>query len=204
MQHVVSQTILFSGHMTDAHDRAKPRFPEAQAPLARAAIDAALIEMAVAPGARCICGGARGGDLLFAEAGLARGANVELFLPLPEPAFLDASVRTDVGDPDGWVQRFDNLCAQKDLVTVYPPSDDPATDPLFAAHALPAPANLEGLNPFARNNRRMLAWAQVHGPWSLMVLWDGSAGDGPGGTVDMVETAQKTGAPLIWLRPQDL
>ena len=94
---------LFSGHMIDAIGRGKPRFPPDKEPVAAGAIAEALADLGVGPADLAICGGACGGDLLFAEAALARGARLELYLPLDEPTFLNQSV--DFADSD-WRTRF--------------------------------------------------------------------------------------------------
>ena len=94
---------LFSGHMIDAPDRAKPRFPADKAPIAARAIAAALADLDVGPRDLCICGGACGGDLLFAEAALARSARLELYIPFDEATFLEKSVDFAGGD---WRARF--------------------------------------------------------------------------------------------------
>src|SRR5207237_1395611 len=50
-----------------------------------------------------ICGGACGGDLLFAEAALERQARLELYIPFEEPTFLAKSV--DFAGRD-WRRRY--------------------------------------------------------------------------------------------------
>ena len=95
--------VLFSGHMIDAPGRGKPRFPPDKEPIAVQAIAEALADIDVGPLDLCICGGACGGDLLFAEAALARGAPLELYIPFEEPTFLEKSV--DFADRN-WRARF--------------------------------------------------------------------------------------------------
>ena len=96
---------LFSGHMINTPDRAKPRFPADKEPIAARAIARAssrTSDIRASPNL-CICGGACGGDLLFAEAALARSALPELYIPFDEPTFLEKSV--DFADGD-WRARF--------------------------------------------------------------------------------------------------
>src|SRR5271166_2096571 len=97
------KVVLFSGHMIDAPGRQKPRFPPDKEPVAATAIASALADLDVGQGDLAICGGACGGDLLFAEAALARGARLELYIPFDEPTFLEKSV--DFTDAD-WRARF--------------------------------------------------------------------------------------------------
>ena len=76
------QVLLFSGHMVDAPDRPKPRFPSDKVPLAEAAIAKALNGLGVGPDDLALTQGASGGDLIFAEACLARGVRLQLMQPL--------------------------------------------------------------------------------------------------------------------------
>jgi len=60
------RVFLFSGHMIDAPNRSTPRFPADKEPIAAAAIVAELDRLGAGPDDLGICGGACGGDLLFA------------------------------------------------------------------------------------------------------------------------------------------
>ena len=97
------KVVLFSGHMIDAPGREKPRFPPDKEPIAAQAIAGALADLHVGPDDLCICGGACGGDLLFAEAALARSALLEIYIPFEEPTFLEKSV--DFANKD-WRARY--------------------------------------------------------------------------------------------------
>jgi hypothetical protein len=76
--------VVFSGHMIDdpkvrgAGKEKPPRFPPAKIAAAAARIRAALDEVGAGAGDLGLCGGASGGDLLFAEACLERSMRVEL------------------------------------------------------------------------------------------------------------------------------
>ncbi len=72
-------------------------------------LDAKLTELEAGPGDIGITQGACGGDLLFAEAMLRRGAALELHLPLAEKMFLENSVdftKDSSTVPDCWRDRF--------------------------------------------------------------------------------------------------
>ena len=176
------KVVLFSGHMIDAPGRAKPRFPPDKGPLAAEAIGTVVAELGLAPGDLAICGGACGGDLLFAEAALARGARLELYIPFEEPVFLEKSVDFAGGD---WRARF------------------------FAARARGAlhvaPRELGPLpdreDPYERNNRWMLDAAMRFGADKVdfVCLWNGEGGDGPGGTKHMTEEVRNKGGRAHWL-----
>src|ERR1700733_2746673 len=94
------QVFLFSGHMIDAPGRKEPRFPADKEGVAKAAIEATLTEAGGGAGDLAICGGACGGDLLFAEACLDRGMRLELYIPFDEATFLKESVDFADRDPD--------------------------------------------------------------------------------------------------------
>ena len=83
---------LFSGHMIDAPERKTPRFPAQREGAAAAAIGNILDKLEAGSTDIGLCGGACGGDLLFAEACLSRGLHVEIRIPFAEPTFLEKSV----------------------------------------------------------------------------------------------------------------
>ena len=157
------KAVLFSGHMIDAPGREKPRFPPDKEPVAARAIASALADLDVGPGDLSICGGACGGDLLFAEAALARGARLELYIPFEEPTFLEKSVDFAGGD---WRARFFAAKA-RGVLHVAPRELGPPQ---------------EGEDPYERNNRWMMDAALRFGADKVdfVCLWNGEGGDGPG------------------------
>jgi hypothetical protein len=175
------KVILFSGHMIDAPGRETPRFPPDKEPMAAQAIAGALADLHVGPDDLCICGGACGGDLLFAEAALARSALLEIYIPFDEPTFLDKSV--DFANTD-WRARFFAAKARAAL-HVAPRELGPA----------------EGEDPYERNNHRMLGAATRFGADKVdfVCLWNGEGGDGPGGAQHMMEEVRKKGGRTVWL-----
>ena len=176
------KAVLFSGHMIDAPGREKPRFPPDKEPIAARAIASALADLDVGPGDLSICGGACGGDLLFAEAALARGARLELYIPFEEPTFLEKSVDFAGGD---WRARFFAAKARGVLHV--------------AARELGPPQ--EGEDPYERNNRWMMDAALRFGAdkADFVCLWNGEGGDGPGGTKHMMEEVRQRGGRAQWL-----
>lgn len=174
--------LLFSGHMIDAPDRATPRFPAAREGAARAAIAGVVDALGAAPGDLALCGGACGGDLLFAEAALARGAALELYLPFDEASFVSKSV--DFAGAD-WRARY---AAARAAGTLHVLPDEPG----------PRPA---GANPYELNNLRMLEAASRFGAERLhfICLWDGQGGDGPGGTQHLMQAVQRAHGHTHWL-----
>ena len=179
--------VLFSGHMIDAPGRARPRFPPDKEPIAARAIASALADLALSAHDLGVCGGACGGDLLFAETALARGARLELYIPFEEPAFLEELV--DFADKD-WRARFFAAKARGVL------------------HVAPRELGLpqEGEDPYERNNRWMLDRASRFGADRLdfVCLWNGEGGDGPGGAKHMMDEASRRGGRTRWLDTRKL
>ena len=176
------KVVLFSGHMIDAPGREKPRFPPDREPIAAEAIAGALADLHVGPDDLCICGGACGGDLLFAEAALARSVLLEIYIPFEEPTFLEKSV--DFADSD-WRARF---FAAKARATLH-----------VAPREL-GPTRADE-DPYERNNHWMLSAALRFGADKVdfVCLWNGEAGDGPGGAQHMMKEVHKKGGRAIWL-----
>jgi tetratricopeptide (TPR) repeat protein len=170
------QVFLFSGHMIDAPDRKDPRFPADKEPIAAKAIADKLDALGAGPEDLALCGGACGGDLLFAEACLARGSKLELRIPFDEPTFIRKSVAFV---PGNWTDRF------------YQVKGNPNTRLLVMPDEL-GPAAKEA-NPYARDNLWQLYAALSWGPDKVrfICLWNRKGGDGPGGTEHMFETVQK-------------
>lgn len=168
------QVLLFSGHMLDKPGRSTPRFPPEQEATAAQAIAAKLDELGAGPGDLALCGGACGGDILFAEACLARGLQVQMHIQFAEPAFLAASVAFAGAK---WVERYYQLKARAVLL-VQPDELGPVPN---------------GVDPYERNNLWQLHTALSFGPERVRFigLWDGQSGEGAGGTQHMVETVRK-------------
>ncbi|UCF94896.1 MAG: DUF4071 domain-containing protein [Desulfobacterales bacterium] len=167
---------LFSGHMIDAPDRPEPRFPAAKEPLAAKAIADTLAGLGAGPADLALCGGACGGDILFAEACLKRGLRLEVRIPFEEPEFLKRSV---LFAGDIWRDRF------------YQVKNDSNTKLYVMTEELgPLPAKT---NPYERNNLWQLYSAQSWGPAKthFLCLWNRKGGDGPGGTKHMYREVEK-------------
>jgi hypothetical protein len=169
--------VVVSGHMVDAPDRPHPRFPPAEVPRVAAAVAAALDRWAVGPPTTLVTGGARGADILAAEAALARGARLRLVLALAPDEFVEASVALPDSD---WTDRFHGLLRDADVEVV----------------------DGDGEDVFALTNDRILAVARAldDHPYAI-VVWDGERGDGPGGTEDFVRRLGATGERLVVIDP---
>jgi len=185
-----ARVVLFSGHMIDRPDRAKPRFPEAKAAAAGQRIAAELDKLGVAPGDLGVTQAACGGDLLFAQACLARGMRMEICLPQREPDFLRDSVTFGASH---WQDDYDTVKNNPD-----------AKFRNILDDLGPAP---EGVDIYDRCNRWTLYTALYKGlaKVSFVSLWDGGPGDGPGGAQHMVDLVRKlTGRQPVIIDPAAL
>jgi tetratricopeptide (TPR) repeat protein len=186
------RVFVASGHMTDAPDRLEKklgeRFPQRKEGAVREKLAAQLDKWGVGAGDLAICGSARGADILFAELCADRGAEVWLFLALPDADFLQESVRHPEGD---WEDRFYALKARDNVKSFSQPE------------RLKSPP--KGTSVFSRNNLWMLNTARVEAndPSKLYaaLVWDEKpTGDGPGGTSDFAARVKQLGgrlAPII-------
>ena len=191
-----AKVFLFSGHMIDAPDRPLPRFPAGKEDLAAARIGEALDRLGAGPNDLAIAQGAAGGDILFSEACLARGTSLQLLLPLPEPDFIAASV-LPCSDGESWRERY---LALRDRLSL---------PPRIMPDALgPPPRDGDGKpgDPYERCNRWLLYSALVPGRDRLrfICLWDGSGGDGAGGTAHMVGEVRRRHCQVTWLDTREL
>jgi len=189
-----TRTIIFTGHRLDGPGRATPRFPAHQEARAREAIEAAVQRERDTAGTKVvgIAGGASGGDILFHEVCQVLSIATTLYLPFPADAYVAGSVQ-DAGPT--WIDRFHQL-AQRLPTRVL---QDSAALPVWLRRR---PA----YTIWDRNNLWMLQNALVNGGahTTVIALWDGEAGDGPGGTQHMVETARQRGARTIVLDTREL
>ncbi|MET0963129.1 MAG: hypothetical protein ABWY05_09970 [Noviherbaspirillum sp.] len=174
------RVVLFSGHMIDRPDRQAERFPADMTPLAQAEIGARLARLGVGSDDLAMCEGACGGDLLFAEAVLARGMRLELRLPFDEARFL----RESVGFAgDAWLARYARV----------------RSDPRTTLYCMPPGAAPPGCDAFEQANLWQLNAALAHGAdqvW-LLALWDGQRSGSPGGTDHLVQTVNRHAGQVI-------
>jgi hypothetical protein len=200
------RVILFTGHRLDAPERETPRFPAASEDLARDMIRGAVeAELARARGEggqaggtllRGLSGAASGGDILFLEVCRELEIPCVVYLAKPRDAYVKASV-ADAG-PE-WVDRFDRLLAELPSRVL---SEDEELPRWLGG------ASRDDYSVWQRNNLWMLANALEAAPdaarMTLVALWNGQEGDGPGGTGHMVEVARERGARTVILDAGEL
>src|SRR5215212_1744306 len=184
------RVLLFTGHMIDAPDRPEPRFPPDKVDIARQKIaEAVATEQQIAGDiAYGLAGGANGGDILFHQVCEASNIPTHMFLAVPRELYIRESVAS--AGPQ-WIEEFNRLCGSRPVRVLCESKDLPRwlQDKL-------------GYNIWQRNNLWNLhnALATAGGEnVTLIALWNGALGDGPGGTDDMVQKARDRGAKTIIL-----
>jgi hypothetical protein len=192
------QIILFTGHRIDAPNRQTPRFPADKELVAREAIRQAVAQELARANRKTlgVAGGASGGDILFHEVCSELGIPTTLYLTLEREKYIEKSVQNAGHD---WVLRFNELYGRL-----------PGRE-LAASEALPRwlSSRHKEYSVWQRSNLWMLcnaiaADADSGRHVTLIALWDGQTGDGPGGTKDMVERAQQRGARIVLLDTKTL
>jgi len=190
-----NRVVLFTGHMIDQPGRTPPRFPSSCEERARAAVrDALRQEVQRTQGTiQTIASAANGGDILFHEVCDELGVPHRVLLPIPVDLFRNESVAP--AGP-GWEARFDRLMKQ------FP-------SPAFLSNFEDLPSWLAvkpKYNAWQRANLWMIQEALATGAayFTLIALWDGTLGDGAGGTEHMIRVSKQNGAAVIILRTDQL
>ena len=186
------QVFLFSGHMVDTPDRARPRFPSAKEPVAAQKIAEVLEQLGAGPDDLALTQGACGGDLLFTEACQQRGVKVLWLQPFSEPDFIEKSV---VRGGESWRQRY--LDAKSKLAAAIRAAPEELGDP---------PPNSEQGYSYERCNLWLLYTALACGVDKVrfVCLWNGAGGDGPGGTAHMYDEVKRRTGRVTWIDTRQL
>ena len=140
-----------------------------------------------------ISGGASGGDILFHEVCLELEIPSEMYLAIPSKKYLTASVQ---GAGPQWVERFNQLVQNLECKILQNSTELPRWL-----------RDKKGYGIWQRSNLWMLFHAleqardseKGHSCLTLIALWNGKTGDGPGGTADMVKRAEAQGAKSVRL-----
>jgi hypothetical protein len=197
--------------MIDAPGRATPRFRADKEAIAREEIKQRVLkEMNNGPGvAAAYAGGANGGDILFQEVCAELGIETRLYLAIQPQTYVNTSVNKAGGN---WVDRFWKLHkAHTDRNQVRILSE--ATEVNDEKDYLPAwLRNKKDYGIWQRNNLWMLYNALAEScdnktgdpNLTLIALWDGDKGDGPGGTGDLVEKVTKLGGRVVIIDTKEL
>ena len=183
------RVVVATGHRADAPSRPPPgRFPNTPACIDKAKgwlREALQAEKADTEGTLYgIAGAASGVDLLFHEVCKELGIPTKVCLPIPIEAYRRESVAD--GGPD-WVEKFNRFIAEH--------------PPIILSDSEELPAWAEGIKDysvFQRGNIWLMqdALLRPNADVTLIALWNQKAGEGPGGTADMVKLAKSHGAKV--------
>jgi hypothetical protein len=184
-----ARVLLFTGHRIDERDQSAPRFPAARESSARSAITEQIRQEQAQAGGLClgIAGGANGGDILFHEVCSELGIPSKLCLVMPREPYIGQAVQPAA---PAWVSRFDRIWQRGPTRTLNTSVELPRWLRSKPAYGV-----------WQRSNRWLLCNAVTYGAErvTLIALWDGRPGDGPGGTQDLVDQAQLQGIRTIIL-----
>jgi hypothetical protein len=195
--------LIFSGHMIDSPGRVHARFPASEETAARQRIKEAVSAIKAEADKRQeqllgMAGATDGGDLLFHEVCAELGIDTEVFLPVPELTYR----ATAMSGRSGWVQRYHAVLTRA-TETAKAKGRGDGVHVLARTDALPAwLLGRAGYSAWQRSNLWVLhhAWATTTADRvTVLALWNGEPGDSPGGTANMVATAQAGGADVIVL-----
>jgi hypothetical protein len=173
--------VVFSGHRVDLPDMTV-RFPQSCVDAARAEIRARLRDLDPTLG---IAAAASGGDIIFHEACRDLGIPTYVLLAIPPDKFVTESVAPSGG---GWVNRFWSLINVKQSEHALAVLSDGETSQRKLDDSI-----------WARANAWMIEEAVSRNPARLTVLalWNGEEGEGPGGTRNFIELAKAAGATSV-------
>jgi len=181
------RVVVFTGHRVDDPGSVEPRFPAGCEARVRVEIKKAITKLKQITSGQMlgIAGAASGGDILFHEICRELDIPTKICLALPKDKYAAASVQPSDGD---WLQRFYKLIAQTPDVMIL---SDTATLQGWISMK-------KDYSIWQRNNLWELCQAMVEEAeqFSLIALWDGKEGKGPGGTEHMVRIANEQEAQV--------
>jgi class 3 adenylate cyclase len=172
----VPSVIVFAGHMIDRPDRAIPRFPREFETAVAKEIRARIEKLEPGFG---FASAACGSDILFLEAMLEAGAEISVVLPYGREEFVRDSV--DFIPGSNWGARFDRVLDRAARVIT----------------ASTQKLEIGGVS-YEFCNELLLGLATIHAgqlgaALIPLAVWDGMAGDGPGGAASVVRIWRSSG-----------
>jgi class 3 adenylate cyclase len=176
--------VVFSGHMIDLPGAARVRFAESSEPQLYAAIKSYLTQIQARIG---FSSAACGSDILFLEAMLELGAEINIVLPSDADSFLKASV--DRGGTNRWPERFQSIMRR-------------AKEVIYASQRAVGDVYLVYANILMYGLARSQA-RRVDGELRALAVWDGAPGNS-GGTASAVSRWRDCGQPIHVINPLTL
>jgi class 3 adenylate cyclase/tetratricopeptide (TPR) repeat protein len=168
---------ICAGHMIDQAGRTPPRFPESLVPRVSEEIGAWLTREQIQIG---FSSGACGADLLFLDALVERGGEGHMILPFDSAIFCETSVAFGGRH---WVDRYKRIHERCVVQTI-------SERPLKFGEVAYDHANqiIHGLG--IMHSQRLSTELR------RLVVWNGQAGDGVGGTSDVVHQWSRLSQPI--------
>jgi class 3 adenylate cyclase len=173
----IPKVAVFAGHLIDRPDRAHPRFPEHLQEDVRGALLEILRRRGIGVG---FASAGSGGDILFLECLHELGADSQIVLPYSREQFIADSVSY----APGWDSRFDAVLARAAQVVT-------ASEQRMPGNAMSYSYGFLRLDGAAALRADELETELV-----CIAVWDGAAGDGPGGTAESIEHWQRADRDL--------
>ena len=181
--------LVVTGHRIDSPDRQAPgRFPNTPECIEKARgwlLQTIQNEKNATEGAVSGMGGAASGtDILFHEVCAELDIPTTIVLPIPIESYRRKSVADGGAE---WVEKFNKLVVANPPIILSDSEDLPIWT-----------RTVQGYSVFQRGNIWMMEDAMIspNTDVTLLALWNGAAGDGPGGTADMVSLAEARGLKL--------
>jgi class 3 adenylate cyclase len=172
----IPAVVLFAGHMIDQPGRKTPRFPAELEAEVKDRLRGRLKALEVGFG---FSSAACGSDILFLEAMLEVGGEVRIVLPYEKAAFVQDSVRVAPGG--NWEKRFESVLSRAASVSV-------------SSHHRVAGGTIEyEYSDLVLMGVASLFAKRLDTKLVPLAVWNGEAGDGPGGTAWSVETWKNSG-----------
>jgi class 3 adenylate cyclase len=180
----IPPVIAFTGHMVDAPDQGRPRFPQTAAGPVKQSIASLLKKLDARIGyASAACGA----DVLFHECLLARGGESNVVLPFDKEDFFQTSV--SFAGPS-WKRRVETILAKCSLVEQATRGGYHSGNEILFSYAN------ELIIGKAILRSRFLETEPL-----LVAVWDGGHNGKPGGTSECVRLWEQTGFPYIVIDP---
>ena len=178
---------VFSGHMIDRPDRLNPRFPAQLEAAVRAEIHQRLVKHGAGLGyASAACGS----DILFLETMLELEGKTYIVLPYEKEQFKKDSV--EIAQAPQWAGRFEMVLERASNVLLA--SERPLADSTLAFEY--TNLLLDGL-AYIRAERFETDLVPI-------AVWDGKAGDGPGGTASVVKRWRQLGYDIELINLEEI
>jgi len=172
----IPRVVVFTGHMIDAPGRSRPRFPAQLEGAVQTAIRERIEKLDARVG---FAAGACGSDILFLETILEVGGEANVVLPYGRETFAGDSV--DIIPGANWYARYQKVLERAThLVTA-------STEKLEGGGASYQYAGLLLLGLAS------IRAEQLDTDLVPLTVWDGEAGDGPGGTASTVYDWRRRG-----------